>query len=106
MGVLGDWRALRKRGALSPRGRWGVSLVSGPRRAAPRRSRNVFKWYGVLTDIEDRKRTEALIAGEKRILEMVAKGTRCPDILNSLCRLVEEQARDVLASILLSKMAA
>ena len=61
----------------------------------------ILKWYGILTDIEDRKRTEALLAGERRILEMVAKGDALPRILDSLCQLVEEQARDVLASILL-----
>ena len=61
----------------------------------------VQKWYGVLTDIEDRKQTEALLAGEKRVLELVAKGDPLPAILDSLCRLVEEQARGALASILL-----
>jgi PAS domain S-box-containing protein len=62
---------------------------------------NVLKWYGILTDIEDRKRAEALLTGEKRILEMVAKGDSLAQILDSLCRLVEEQASGVLASILL-----
>src|SRR3984893_14252686 len=38
---------------------------------------------------------------EKRILEMVAKGNSLAEILGSLCRLVEAQAGDVLASILL-----
>src|SRR6185437_5278875 len=46
-------------------------------------------------------RAEALLAGEKRILEMVAKGDSLPEILDSLCRLVEEQANGTLASILL-----
>jgi PAS domain S-box-containing protein len=62
---------------------------------------NVLKWYGVVTDIDDRKRGEALLAGEKRILERVARGASLAQILDSLCRLVEEQAQDVLASILL-----
>jgi PAS domain S-box-containing protein len=72
-------------------------------RAVPSRDEegNILKWYGALTDIEDRKRAEALLAGENRILEMVAKGDSLSEILNSLCRLVEEQASDVLASILL-----
>src|SRR6202165_1537456 len=39
---------------------------------------------------------------EKRILEMVAKGNSLAEILDSLCRLVEAQAGDVLASILLA----
>jgi PAS domain S-box-containing protein len=61
----------------------------------------IVKWYGTLTDIEDRKRAEALLAGEKRVLEMVAKGDSLAQILDCLCRLVEEQASGVLASILL-----
>jgi PAS domain S-box-containing protein len=72
-------------------------------RAVPLRDEhgNVLKWYGAVTDIEDRKRAEALLAGEKRILEMVAKGDPLSQILETLCRLVEKQATDVLASILL-----
>jgi PAS domain S-box-containing protein len=62
---------------------------------------NIAKWYGTGIDIEDRKRAESLIAAEKRILEMVAKGDSLPEILDSLCRLVEEPAKGVLASILL-----
>jgi PAS domain S-box-containing protein len=61
----------------------------------------VLKWYGAVTDIEERKRAEGLLAGEKRILEMVAKDESLSLILESLCRLVEEQAPGVLASILL-----
>ena len=63
--------------------------------------RHVLRWYGILTDIDDRKRREALLAGEKRVLETVAKGDSLPCILDSLCRLVEEHARDTLASVLL-----
>jgi PAS domain S-box-containing protein len=72
-------------------------------RAVPLRDEHgsVLKWYGAVTDIEDRKRAEALLAGEKRILEMVAKGDPLSQILDTLCRMVEEQATDVLASILL-----
>jgi len=62
---------------------------------------NILRWYGILTDIEDRKRSEALLAGEKRILEMVTRGDVLSQILDSLCRLVEEHARDVFASVLL-----
>jgi PAS domain S-box-containing protein len=62
---------------------------------------NILNWYGTAFDIEGRKRAEGLLAGEKRILEMVAKGASLPQILDSLCRLVEEQASGALASILL-----
>jgi PAS domain S-box-containing protein len=61
----------------------------------------IIKWYGTGLDIEDRKRTESLLAGEKRVLEMLAKGNSLAEILDALCRLVEEQASGVLASILL-----
>jgi PAS domain S-box-containing protein len=59
------------------------------------------KWYISAFDIEDRKRAEALLAGEKRLLEMVARGDSLAQILDNLCRLVEQQTPDVLASILL-----
>lgn len=49
----------------------------------------VIKWYGQNTDIEDRKRAEGLLAGEKQLLEMVASGAELPTILNAVCRLVE-----------------
>lgn len=55
----------------------------------------------ILRDITERKRTDAMLAGEKRVLEMVAKGDSLSQILDSLCRLVEEQAPGILASILL-----
>jgi PAS domain S-box-containing protein len=50
---------------------------------------NIVGWYGTNTDIEDRKRAAALLAGEKRLLEMVAMGWPLQDILNGLCLLVE-----------------
>ena len=61
----------------------------------------ILKWHGTLTDIEDRKRAETLLAGEKRILEMVSKGDSLSRILDALCRLVEEHTPNVLASVLL-----
>ena len=62
---------------------------------------NIVKWYGTGIEIDDRKRAEALLSGEKRILEMMAKGDSLAQILDSLCRLVEEQTTGVLTSILL-----
>jgi PAS domain S-box-containing protein len=61
----------------------------------------ILKWYGIMTDMEDRKRAEDLLAGEKRILELVARGDSLREILDSICLLVEQQASGVLASILL-----
>ncbi|HEY1471378.1 MAG TPA: PAS domain S-box protein [Candidatus Acidoferrum sp.] len=54
-----------------------------------------------IRDITERKRVEALLTGEKRILEMVTKGDSLAQILDTLCRLVEQQATGVVASILL-----
>jgi PAS domain S-box-containing protein len=58
-------------------------------------------YQAIIRDISHRKRREALLAGENRVLEMVAKGNSLADILDHLCRLVEELSSDVLASILL-----
>src|SRR5256886_900094 len=58
-------------------------------------------YQAIIRDISQRKRREALLAGENRILEMLAKGDSLPDILDNLCLMVEEQSTGVLASILL-----
>jgi GAF domain-containing protein len=42
---------------------------------------------------------EAILVVERRILEMVARGDALAEILDSICRFVEEQASGVLASI-------
>lgn len=62
---------------------------------------NIVKWYGTNTDIEDRKLAEILLAREKRLLEMIARGEPLGIILDALCRLVEELASGSLSSILL-----
>ena len=62
---------------------------------------NILKWYGAITDIEDRKQAEALLAGEKRLLEMIATGVSLKKILNSLCLIIEEQRSGTFASVLL-----
>jgi PAS domain S-box-containing protein len=71
-----------------------VSLVPG----ADRASRFLM---ALSEDVTERKRAEATLNGEKQILEMVAKGDPLPQILDSVCRFVEEQASGFLASILL-----
>jgi PAS domain S-box-containing protein len=53
---------------------------------------NIVNWYGTNTGIDDRKRAEALQAGEKRLLEMVASGHSLSVVLDMLCRIVEELA--------------
>src|SRR5262244_1895353 len=50
---------------------------------------------------DDGKRAEALLSGEKRLLEMIAKGDSLSVILDALCRLVEQLTPGSLSSILL-----
>src|SRR5215813_11874235 len=47
------------------------------------------------------RRAEALLGGEKRLLEMIAKGDSLPMVLDALCRLVEQLTPGSLSSILL-----
>lgn len=49
----------------------------------------VLKWYGGNTDIHVRKRAELLLAGEKRLLGLMAGGCALPQVLETLCQLVE-----------------
>jgi signal transduction histidine kinase len=52
-------------------------------------------------DVTERKQDEMLLAGEKRLLEMIARGEPRTIILDALCRLVEDLATGALSSILL-----
>jgi PAS domain S-box-containing protein len=61
----------------------------------------ILKWYGANTDIEDRKRAEALLAAEKRTLEMIANGARLADILERLCETIDAQASNSKSSVML-----
>src|SRR5882762_538304 len=105
--VLNNWQAASAAGEpveielrhRRPDGKYRWFLA----RAVPLRDekRNIVKWYATTFDIDDRKRTEALLAGQKRVLEMVAKGDALPRILDALCRVVEEHSSDILSSFLL-----
>jgi PAS domain S-box-containing protein len=61
----------------------------------------IVNWYGTNTDIEDRRQAEALLAGEKRLLEMVAGGHSITEILDALCQLVERTAAGCYCSVVL-----
>ena len=62
---------------------------------------HLVKWYVQTTDIEDRKRAEALLTGEKQLLEMVARGRSLHDVLTALCGFLEATAPGSRCSILL-----
>jgi PAS domain S-box-containing protein len=72
---------------------WGLPL---------RDTRNrVARWCVLLTDIAERKRFEALLDGEKRLLEMVASGSHLEDVLEAMCGIVDAVVDDSVCSILL-----
>jgi PAS domain S-box-containing protein len=52
----------------------------------------IIRWCVLLTDIDERTRAEMQLAGEKRLLEMVASGSSLSDVLDALCRFVEDTA--------------
>ena len=60
----------------------------------------VLAWYFLGTDVDDRKRAEALLAGEKQLLQMVATGSPLAGLLEALCRLVEDNTSGLMCSIL------
>jgi PAS domain S-box-containing protein len=55
----------------------------------------------ILRDITKRKHAETLLAGEKRLLEVIAKGTPLAETLDALCCLAEEIDPDWRVSVLL-----
>src|SRR6266404_7805747 len=61
----------------------------------------VVSWYATATDIEDRKRTESLLAAEMRTLQMIADGASLTDILNHVCASIDLQISPSVTTILL-----
>src|SRR6266478_4575246 len=78
-----------------------VKHVHGVGRPVDGESGEVDRYIGTTVDISERKRGEALFAGEKRLLEMIATGVSLKQILNALCLIIEEQRPETLASVLL-----
>ena len=55
---------------------------------------------GTIEDITARRRAEALKAGQKHVLEVLATGASLPDVLAVLVRTIEEQAPGMQCSVL------
>jgi len=55
----------------------------------------------VTVALEDPTRIETLLAGERRVLEMIAAGTPLGETLDAVCRLIEQVSSGWLAWILL-----
>jgi PAS domain S-box-containing protein len=62
---------------------------------------HIVRWCVIETDIDDQKRAETLLTGEKRLLEMAAAGNSMSEILAALCRLVEATTEGCYCSIVL-----
>jgi PAS domain S-box-containing protein len=56
---------------------------------------------GVFWDVTERKQAEALLVAEQFILEKIVSNAPLPEILKMLCQTIEEQAGQMLSSILL-----
>src|SRR5947209_7118693 len=78
-----------------------IKYVHGVGRPVLGKSGEVDRYIGTTVDISERKRGEALFAGEKRLLEMIATGVALEEILNSLCGIIEDYRSGTLASVLL-----
>jgi PAS domain S-box-containing protein len=61
----------------------------------------IIRWFVLLTDVDERKRAEALLDGENRLLQMVASGCPLRDVLEKVCGLVEAIVSNSTCSILL-----
>jgi PAS domain S-box-containing protein len=70
-------------------------------RGARLRSTGLDDGFRRVTDNEERTRADALLRGENRLLEMIARGDALAPILDQLCRLVEEISPGAVATILL-----
>jgi PAS domain S-box-containing protein len=60
----------------------------------------IVRFCSLLTNIDDRKRAEALLAGEKQLLAMVGEDRPLSEVLEALCAHVERTSDGSLCSIL------
>jgi PAS domain S-box-containing protein len=78
-----------------------VKYIHGVGHPVLNASGDLVEFVGSSTDITERKRAEVLLAGEKRLFEMIARGDSRELILECACLFVEELASGCLSSILL-----
>ncbi len=55
----------------------------------------------IIRNITEQRYQEKILAGQQRVLEMLARGASLPDILQQLIQFTEEQSPEMLGSILL-----
>ena len=78
-----EYRVVEKEGVI----RW----MAARGRAEPSGEGGSVKLPAVLVDVTERKQTDALLEGQRRILEMIVQGRPLASILGALCRSVENQ---------------
>jgi PAS domain S-box-containing protein len=61
----------------------------------------IVELVGTGLDVTEQKRADALLSAEKRILEMIAAGAELKRVLESLCDAVDEQAHNLISTVLL-----
>ena len=55
----------------------------------------------LVAEIAERKQQEALLSGQRQVLEMIASGVPLPETLTALLRVIEAQSPEMLCSVLL-----
>lgn len=61
----------------------------------------IVRWFGLNTDIDDRKRAELLLAGKNRLLEMLAGDSPLDPVLDDLCTLADSTIDGASCCVLL-----
>ncbi len=91
------WEAQGRRQGADGLYRW-FQLQAFPLRDGEGR---ILLWHLLQTNIQQQKEAETLLEGEKKLLEMVARGKSTPSILEALCHLVEDTAGGCYCSVVL-----
>lgn len=76
--------------------RWFQSIIVPSTDAAG----NVIRYVSIRNDIDDLKKAEHLLTGEVELLRMVAQGRPLGEVLDTLCRVVEEISPGSICSVL------
>lgn len=59
-------------------------------------------WVWSFHDITERKRSEALLSGEKRVLEQIVNGASLPEVLETLAHSIEAQSGKMFCTIMVN----
>jgi diguanylate cyclase (GGDEF)-like protein len=77
----------------------GVRWIHALCQPEPAADASAYKLRGTVLDITERKSQQLQLESERRVLEAIATGSPLPEVLDLLCRLVEEQSGWALCSV-------